>query len=76
MIVTATTTPSSHDPPCEMEKKLRAVIATERKIIDEMLSSEQDVPRDVIDLRTCKLAIPKFKTDAVLRQPSAQSGTS
>ena len=68
MIITAATAPKSPDREREMEKLRKAVIEP-RRVVDEVFSRGQTLPRAVIvELRTCELAIPKLEEGAVLRQ--------
>ena len=68
MIIAAATAPKSPDREREMEKLRQAVIEP-RRVVDEVFSQGQSLPRAVIvELRTCELAIPKLEEGAVLRQ--------
>lgn len=68
LLVAAATPPGSPAREAEMEK-LRAAVAVPRRLVDEVLSKAQDLPRHIfIELRTCELAIPRLEAGAVLRQ--------
>ena len=69
MFVAAATAPESTDRDREMEQLRKAVIEP-RRVVDDVLSRGQSLPRDlIVDLRTCELAIPQLEAGAVLRQP-------
>lgn len=71
MLIVAATAPKSPERERELEK-LRAAVIEPRRVIDDVFSQGQSLPRDlIIALRTCELAIPKLETGAVLRQPGA-----
>lgn len=68
VIITAATAPKSPERDREMAKLREAVIGP-RRVVDEVFSHGQSLPRDlIIELRTCELAIPKLEAGAVLRQ--------
>lgn len=68
MLIAAATAPKSTERECEMVK-LREAIVEPRRVIDEVFSQGQSLPRDlIIELRTCELAIPQLEAGAVLRQ--------
>ena len=71
MIVAAATPPKSPAREREMEK-LRKAVVEPRRVVDEVFSRGQSLPRElIIELRTCELAIPKLEQGAVLRQQSS-----
>jgi hypothetical protein len=70
MLIAAATALKSADRDREMEK-LRKAVVEPRRVIDEVFSRGQSLPRDlIVELRTCELAIPKLEAGAVLRQPT------
>ena len=70
MLIAAATAPKSADRDREMEK-LRKAVVEPRRVIDEVFSRGQSLPRDlIVELRTCELAILKLEAGAVLRQPT------
>ena len=68
MIIAAATPPKSPERERELEK-LRKAVVEPRRVVDEVFSQGQVLPRElIIDLRTCELAIPALEEGAVLRQ--------
>lgn len=68
MLIAAATAPKSPARTHEMEK-LREAVIEPRRVIDEVFSKGQSIPREpLIELRSCELAIPKLEVGAVLRQ--------
>ena len=69
MLITAATAPKSPERAHELDK-LRNAVVEPRRVVDEVFSRGQTLPRAVIvELRTCELAIPKLEEGAGLRQP-------
>ena len=68
LLSAAATPPKSPEREREMEK-LRKAVVEPRRVVDEVFSRAQSLPRElIIELRTCELAIPKLEEGAVLRQ--------
>jgi hypothetical protein len=68
MIIAAATPPKSAERESEMDK-LRKAVVEPRRVVDEVFSQGQSLPRElIIELRTCELAIPKLEAGAVLRR--------
>lgn len=72
MLVAAATAPKSNERECALEK-LRAAVVEPRRVIDEVFSQGQSLPRElIVTLRSCELAIPQLEAGAVLRQQPAK----
>ena len=73
MLVAAATPPKSPARDREMDK-LREAVVEPRRVVDEVFSLGQSLPRElIIELRTCELAIPKLEEGAVLRHPPGEA---
>lgn len=74
MLIAAATAPKSAERDREMAK-LREAVVEPRRIIDEVFSKGQALPRElIIALRTCEMAIPQLEAGAILRaQPGGTS---
>jgi hypothetical protein len=71
MLLTAATKPGSAERTQELDK-LRAAVIEPRRVVDDVFTQGQSLPRDlIIELRTCELAIPQLERGAILRQDEA-----